>query len=108
MVTSDGISDKDWDRVHELVVEIVNAGEGEEGDQQTAELLGYLDRLEEKYGVLPSILATRADYVEDPLDSLAVLKRAYVLAQERQVRIPGHRERRFRRKVSADSRDREH
>jgi hypothetical protein len=84
MVTSDGISEKDWDRVHELAVEIVNAGEGEEGDEQTAELLSYLDRLEEKYGVLPSILATRADYVEDSRESLALLRRAYDLARERQ------------------------
>jgi hypothetical protein len=85
-VTSDGISDDDWDRVHELAVEIVNADEGEETEERTAELLGYLDRLEEKYGPLPSIVATRADYVEEPRESLALLERAYELARERQDR----------------------
>src|SRR6266516_3862086 len=83
-MTPDGIRDEDWDRVHELAVEIVNAGESEEGDEHTAELLAYLDRLEEKYGLLPSIVATRADYVAEPRESLALLERAYELARERQ------------------------
>jgi hypothetical protein len=85
-VTPDGIRDEDWDRVHELAVEIVNAGEGDEGDECTAELMSYLDRLEEKYGLLPSIVATRADYVAEPRESLALLEHAYELARERQDR----------------------
>ena len=83
-MTPDGISDKDWDRVHELAVEIVNAGEGEEGAGYTAQLLAYLDQLEQKYGLLPSLLATRADYVAEARESLALLERAYQLARERQ------------------------
>ena len=83
-MTPDGISDEDWDRVHELAVEIVNAGEGEEGYALTAALLSHLDRLEQKYGSLPTIVATRADYVGDPRESLALLERAYWLARDRQ------------------------
>ena len=81
-MTPDGISDDDWDRVHELAVDIVNAGEGEESIALTGALLAYMDRLEEKYGQLPSIVATRADYVEDPLERLALLEHAYGLALE--------------------------
>ena len=82
-MTPDGIRDEDWDRVDELAVQIANAGEGKEGEKLTVELLAYLDRLEEKYGVLPSIVATRADYVTEPSESLALLERAYELARER-------------------------
>ncbi|HZN60574.1 MAG TPA: hypothetical protein VFD71_21050 [Planctomycetota bacterium] len=82
-MTPDGISDADWDRIHELAVEIVNTSESEEGKVHTAALLEHLDRLEERYGPLPSILATRADYVEDPQESLELLERAYPLAVER-------------------------
>ena len=72
-MTSDGISDADWDVVHALAVEIVNASESEAAVRTTAALLCHLDTLEQKYGALPSILATRADYVEDAGERLRLL-----------------------------------
>jgi hypothetical protein len=45
--------------------------------------LDYLDELENKYGVRPSILATRDDFmVDDVPKRLDLFKRAYVLATE--------------------------
>jgi len=81
MTTSDGISAEDWDIVHQLAVDIVNSTE-EESDRCRARLFEYLDKLVEKYGELPSILATRADFlprseVERQED---LLKRSYALA----------------------------
>jgi hypothetical protein len=86
-MTSDGISDSDWQPVHDLAVEIVNAGESEEGDRLTTELLDYLNRLERKYGSLPSILATRADYVASDQESATLLERAYSLSRDRGDRL---------------------
>jgi hypothetical protein len=86
-MTPDGIRDEDWDRVHELAVEIVNAGDAEKCDEQKAQLLECLDRLEEKYGPLPSILATRADYVKEPEESRELLERAYAPALEKHDRL---------------------
>lgn len=83
MTTSDGISSEDWDLLHELAVEVVNAEAGEEEDLCRRRLLDYLDELESKYGPLPSILATRADYLVDDIPGrLALFNRAYALAAE--------------------------
>jgi len=82
MSTPDGISTEDWDVVHELAVEIVNAN-GEREERCRAHLLSYLDELQEKYGERPSILATRADYVGDARSKEELLRRAYALAQAR-------------------------
>ena len=67
MSTSDGIATADWDVVHGLAVDVVNASD-EQKAHHVRQLLDYLDVLEFKYGPLPSILATRADYLdaEDP------------------------------------------
>lgn len=81
MATSDNISTKDWDLVHELALEIANAcGEAEEQISRRR-LLKYLDDLEMKYGALPSILATRADYVTDNNEKLQLLNQAFILAE---------------------------
>jgi hypothetical protein len=83
MTTSDGISSDDWDRVHELALDVVNAEEEEEEDLCRRRLLEYLDELEEKYGPLPSILSTRADYLlGDVPGRIALFKRAYATATE--------------------------
>jgi hypothetical protein len=58
--TPDGISTEDWDRVHELSLEVVNysaVGEEEASDQASNQLRELLDELQEKYGPLPSLLA---------------------------------------------------
>lgn len=81
MPTPDGISKKDWDTVHELSVDIVNARGEAEANILTKRLLAYLKELEDKYGPLPSILATRADYVSDPGEKLSCLRQAYALAE---------------------------
>jgi len=64
MTTADGISTEEWDIVHQLGVDIVNAtinATGQEEDRCRARLFEYLDKLEAKYGELPSILATSLD-----------------------------------------------
>jgi len=82
MGTSDGISTSDWDNVHELAVEIVNAPDNEK-EHHRHRLLEFLAALELKYGPRPSIFATRADYLddEDPARE-ELLLRAYTLAAE--------------------------
>jgi hypothetical protein len=65
-VAPDGISTQDWDTVHELALEIANSssrGDSPASKGATAQLLSFLDVLEGRYGSLPSILGTRADYV---------------------------------------------
>jgi hypothetical protein len=85
-VTSDGISAEDWDRVHELALQVVNASaEGEEAasDVAAAQLLELLDDLQQTYGPLPSLLATRADYISDgPEERDCWLTAAYEQAQK--------------------------
>lgn len=81
MSTSDGISSEDWDMVHDLSLKIVNAEAESEENIYTNQLLQCLDELEAKYGVLPSILATRADYVSDTNEQSALLRQAYALAE---------------------------
>jgi hypothetical protein len=84
-MTPDGISKADWDRVRELAVDLLDAGD--EDSESRARLLEYLDQLEVKYGLLPSILATRADFVEDPRDAVPLLHAAYELAESRADRV---------------------
>jgi hypothetical protein len=90
MATPDGISTEDWDRVTELCMHIwrnINDANAEERCRR--ELLEHLDALEAKYGSLPSIVATRADFISDDetQDREELLTRAYALALERQDRI---------------------
>jgi hypothetical protein len=82
MGTPDGISSDDWDFVHELAIDIVNT-QGDECEAHKDRLLVYLKQLEEKYGELPSIIATRADYINDVRQREQLLNRAYVLAEAR-------------------------
>lgn len=45
------------------------------------ELLKYLELLETKYGELPSLLATKADYETDLYEQIRLLQKAYDLAK---------------------------
>jgi len=83
-VTSDGIDDVDWDAVHELALAIANASVVDAGqaERETERLMELLGRLESRYGPRPSLLATRADYAASWPESIALLKRAFELAQE--------------------------
>ena len=81
MATSDGIISEDWDVIHELAVDIVNAPDNEK-PAYSKKLADYLDSLEHKYGPLPSILATRADYLPDDDPARGdLLLRAYQSAE---------------------------
>jgi hypothetical protein len=66
-VTPDGITTEDWDRVHDLALEVANtSGESDHvsSANATLRLRAHLDALQKKYGPLPTLLATRADYVD--------------------------------------------
>lgn len=82
MSTSDGISTKDWDIIHELALDIVNSNE-DRSKQYTVQLLNFLEALEKKYGELPSILATRADYIDDILEKEELYEYAHTLSEKR-------------------------
>ncbi|SRR6266496_5099616 len=67
-MTSDGISTEDWDVVKDLSARIANAVVGNDSRANavlTRELFQYVATLEARYGSLPSILATKADYTDD-------------------------------------------
>jgi hypothetical protein len=85
-MTPDGVSTEDWDRVHELAVHVVNAttrGEEEASAAATRQILTLLDDLDGKYGPLPSLLATRADYVEKPSERERLWEAAHEQAVSR-------------------------
>lgn len=83
MGTADGISDSDWEQVKELAATLCDAAEGSK-EQEISEtaFMAYLDKLERKYGPLPSILAARADFLEDYGKKEELLTRAYAAAVE--------------------------
>jgi hypothetical protein len=85
MPTSDGITDRDWDKVHTLALLVVKASASKPSNLKAAKarLLRYLERLESKYGVLPSIVATRADYTDNNKSQESLLLRAYSLSKRR-------------------------
>lgn len=84
MATSDGIDARDWEVIGDLAAAVANrSGADSDASLDRKRLLRALDKLEKKYGRLPSILSTRADYVDDPELSLSLLKEAYVTADER-------------------------
>ena len=81
MATPDGITSADWDRVHELALWVLASLSDPEAEKEShRELLQYLDTLEAKYGPRPSILATRADFVDSDESTEQLLHRAYHLA----------------------------
>ena len=88
VMTPDGITSADWDRVAELALELSRHVDDEGSDEYRNRLLLYLDTLESKYGQLPSILATRADFWWDEQTATKedLLIRAYQLAVERRDR----------------------
>ena len=67
-MTPDGITSDDWDRVRALAAECANASSADDSlwlAESRLAVLACLADLEHRYGPLPSILATRADYLDD-------------------------------------------
>jgi len=84
-MTPDGISTEDWDRVHEIAVEVVNASAIEDDvlcEHHTQRLFGILDELESVYGRIPSVLATRADFTVEPAEAVSLHEEALIVATD--------------------------
>jgi hypothetical protein len=83
MPTSDGVTDADWDVIMTLAENVVHQT-GLDLDPSLAKkrISLALNKLENKYGRLPSILSTKADYVDDFGERLSLLKEGYVTADE--------------------------
>lgn len=84
-MTRDGISTEEWDRVHAVAVDIVNASAIEDEvlcAHHTERLFDILDGLEAIYGRVPSILDTRADYTDDPTVAIALYEEALSVSEE--------------------------
>lgn len=82
--TSDGISKEEWKEIEELAEKIVSADDSDDENlarEYTRDIIRKLNNLQNKYGDLPSILATKADYVDDINQALIILKKAYEIAQ---------------------------
>lgn len=83
MSTSDGIKSTDWEIILEYTADVVNASAaGCDDTLLLNRLFKKLEVLEQMYGRLPSILATRADFLDDEKQSISLLKEAYVSACE--------------------------
>jgi hypothetical protein len=83
-MTSDGIPTVEWDRVHELAVEIVNASAQDDAvltEARSEEMLSYLRELRVRHGDLPSILGTLGDYTDDEIDRYDLYSRGVAEAQ---------------------------
>jgi hypothetical protein len=82
-MTPDGINKRDWAKVHVIACRIANAAiqDDKQGCHRwTKELMTCLDTLEHKYGRLPSIVATRADFGGNARQRIKLWKEAYSLA----------------------------
>lgn len=84
-MTPDGISDDDWHRVHHAACDIVNASAA--GDEALSEhhherLFEIIGELEALYGRLPSLLGTRADFMDDDSAAIPLLQEALVACED--------------------------
>ena len=80
-----GIEKEDWDRIHELACEVVNATLNEDeilSESRNETLLAALRELKEKYGKHPSILATIGDFTEEKEERMKIYSRALERAKE--------------------------
>ena len=76
---------KDWKRVIEKACDIANATEDDDDpmyDVHVESLMTLLDELEVKYGPQSRILATRADYIENPSERGTLYAQALDLARK--------------------------
>lgn len=77
--TPDGILKSDWEVLEILAANYVYSDTLNESLIKNS-ILNYVDDLISKYGQLPSLLATRADYVGSNDESKQLLELAYQLA----------------------------
>jgi len=83
-MTPDGIPTPEWDRVHELAVEVANASMQDDAvlsEARTEEMLSYLRELRVRHGDLPSILGTLGDYTDDEVERYDLYARAVAEAR---------------------------
>jgi hypothetical protein len=83
-MTPDGIPGHEWDRVHEFAVEVANAsmqGDVVLSEAKTQEMICYLRELQVRYGDLPSVLGTLADYTDDDVERYDLYARGIAEAQ---------------------------
>jgi hypothetical protein len=80
MPTPDGISSDDWSVVRDLVMVIAAAMTPADRATAIRRLFAFLDALERAYGTRPSILATRADFLENDDRRVQMLEHAYSVA----------------------------
>jgi len=66
---------KDWRRVEAIARAIVEAET--RAEQLRSRMIDLLRRLERKFGALPSIVATRAEYTERVPEKIRLLDKAY-------------------------------
>ena len=86
MTTTDGIAAGDWKEVEGLARAVAEAAFGDDTVLYTHavdELFGRLRILESRYGPLPSILATMADYTKDDREALDLLENAFFVSEHR-------------------------
>ncbi len=84
--TPDGIMKIDWKEIEDLAEKIA-LGDDFLIKQYTEEILNKLNALQNKYGDKPSILATKADYINNIEQEIILLKKAYEIAQSMEDRI---------------------
>jgi hypothetical protein len=75
---------QDWEQVIEKACDIANATKDEDDamyEVHVESMMRLLDKLEAKYGLQSRILATRADYVENPSERGALYAQALDLAR---------------------------
>lgn len=83
MPTSDGIKDRDWDRVKELACDMVNmSAMDHDTTNERKRIITYLESLVGKYGRLPSIISTMSEYINNTTEELQLLKESYCTACE--------------------------
>jgi hypothetical protein len=83
-MTTDGIPTPEWDRVHELAVEVAKASMHDDAvlsEAKKEEMLFYLRHLQVRHGDLPSILGTMADYMDDEVERYDLYARAVAEAR---------------------------
>ncbi len=65
---SDGINKRDWDKVRAIACRIANSSMKDDKSSchlWKKDLMTCLDNLENKYGILPSLIATRGDFCDN-------------------------------------------